>query len=321
VNAFRQAIAETENVEETDFEDDGDYVFLHYEVIMEVDYDVQDAIALVEATIHKVEERTELLLGRRTDGLLGIYDRHSFDADLNYVLHTSIGTVSVVMADIDHFKNVNDTHGHQVGDDVLRAVARVLVSRCGVGAAAYRYGGEELIAILSNIDHDEAMKFAESVRLDVEKLRFENPALSVTLSLGAATFPIDGATFKELVGSADAALYDAKHSGRNCVKGSQHKAADAAGEGVLIRVHVMLNKMKSGRLQTTVIQPGTSTGAVMTYRDEAEVRNLLKSFTLTDGAIEANLATLSEIGPMELLKVVTIDISQDLLQSLGFKGV
>ncbi len=227
VAALRQAIAEHGETSETDFQDDDDYIFLHYEVALTQDMDIQDATELVEGVIGNIEKRADQLVARRRDGLLGILDRASFDADLSHALSNAQRRVALAMADIDHFKHVNDTYGHRVGDNVLRAVAQVLVNRSAHNAVPYRYGGEELAVIITGADARSAAQFAESVRADVEKLSFEEPALKVTVSLGVAVAPSDGDSTEQLVTKADARLYRAKREGRNCVR-----TADETERGV-----------------------------------------------------------------------------------------
>jgi len=218
VAALRQAIAEHGATSETHFQDDDDYIFLHYDVTLTEDLDVQGAAEVVEHVIGNIRTRADRLVARRADGLLGISDRGSFDADLSHALSNAKPRVALAMADIDHFKQVNDTYGHQAGDAVLRAVAQVLVNRSPPNAVPYRYGGEELAVIIPGADAQSAAQFAESVRADVEKLSFEEPAFNVTVSLGVAIAPSDGNTDQELVRNADARLYRAKHEGRNCVR-------------------------------------------------------------------------------------------------------
>jgi len=126
------------------------------------------------------------------------------------------------MADIDHFKKVKDTHGHQIGDEVLRVIANVLTTRCCTcKGVAYRYGGEEMAIILTGDDAQNAMQFAESVRAEVENLSFKKAGLKLTVSLGVATAPHDGNKADILVKIADSMLYRAKHDGRNCVRTSE----------------------------------------------------------------------------------------------------
>jgi diguanylate cyclase (GGDEF)-like protein len=124
------------------------------------------------------------------------------------------------MADIDDFKPVNDTFGHVVGDDVLRSVAKILTSKCnGRNRLEYRYGGEELAAILTGDEASRATEVAESIRADVERLRLDaQPDLKLTISLDIAAAPDVGRNAAELVKLADAALYRGKEEGRNCVR-------------------------------------------------------------------------------------------------------
>lgn len=158
MEAYRQAVREQEDTEESDFQDDDDYVFLYYEMRLSEDLEIQAAISRVEKVVAAIEERTEQLVRRRLDPLLSVFDRGSFDADLALVLRHPQAGVGLVLAD---FKKVNDEYGHQKGDTVLRAVAQVLSSKCGqYGGTAYRYGGEELAAILTATDEKKMVHFA-----------------------------------------------------------------------------------------------------------------------------------------------------------------
>jgi diguanylate cyclase (GGDEF)-like protein len=122
---------------------------------------------------------------------LGIFDRGSFESDLLHAL-TGRPPVALVMVDIDHFKQVNDGLGHPVGDEVLRAVAKVLTND-GRSRVEYRYGGEELALILTGDDAGRATEVAESVRVDVEELRFAAYRdLRVTVSVGIGEAPREG---------------------------------------------------------------------------------------------------------------------------------
>ncbi len=174
---------------------------------------------MVDAAIQRIHQRADQLVTRKRDGLLGIFDRGSFESDLTHAL-TGRLSVALVMVDIDHFKQVNDVLGHPVGDEVLRAVAKVLTSKCdGRNRVEYRYGGEELALILTGDDAARATEVAESVRVDVEELRFDGYRdLRVTVSVGVGEVPREGSNSAELVRCADAALYRAKAEGRNRVR-------------------------------------------------------------------------------------------------------
>lgn len=124
------------------------------------------------------------------------------------------------MVDIDHFKRVNDTLGHRVGDEVLRSVATVMLDQCdGKHRIGYRYGGEELAVILTGDDAARALELGERVRATVQRLRFKVNDLTVTVSVGVAEAGEDRDN-DSLVKIADARLYRAKEEGRNRVVGA-----------------------------------------------------------------------------------------------------
>jgi two-component system, cell cycle response regulator len=125
--------------------------------------------------------------------------------------------ISFIFFDIDHFKNVNDTYGHVVGDTVLRKVAETIQSSLRAGDTLARWGGEEIIASLLGASEQDAVMKAEEIREKVEKLTFpEAENLKVTISSGVASSEKNLA-LSELVKHADQALYTAKNSGRNKV--------------------------------------------------------------------------------------------------------
>ena len=219
IAALRQAIAEDEESSESDFQDDGDYIFLHYAITITEDLEIREAIHFVDAVIERIRKRADQLLSRKRDGMLGIFERGSFESDLTHALNSK-HPVALIMADIDHFKQVNDTFGHLTGDTALRAVAKVLSGKCdGRSRVEYRYGGEELAVILTGDEADRAAELADSIRADVERLRLDDqPNLKLTISLGIAAAPEVDRNAAELVKRADAALYLAKREGRNCVR-------------------------------------------------------------------------------------------------------
>jgi diguanylate cyclase (GGDEF)-like protein/PAS domain S-box-containing protein len=166
-----------------------------------------------------------------TDGLTGIANRRAFDEALKREWKRTLrhGTqISLLLLDIDHFKEFNDRYGHQVGDDCLRAVAQAAAGAVRATDMVARYGGEELALILPQVDVAGAGETAEKVRSVVEGLRVPhsgNPEGGgwVTASLGAATaLARVGGTMRMpegLLQAADHALYRAKHGGRNRVEG------------------------------------------------------------------------------------------------------
>jgi diguanylate cyclase (GGDEF)-like protein/PAS domain S-box-containing protein len=164
-----------------------------------------------------------------TDGLTGIANRRAFDEALEREWKRTLrhGTqISLLLLDIDHFKEFNDEYGHQVGDDCLRAVAQAAVGAVRASDIVARYGGEELALILPQVDVAGAGETAEKVRAVVEGLRIShggNPGGWVTVSVGAATaLARVGGTMRMpegLLQAADHALYKAKLGGRNRVEG------------------------------------------------------------------------------------------------------
>ena len=172
----------------------------------------------------------QLFVMAMTDGLTGLSNRRAFDAELErqwtHVLEES-SQVSLVLLDIDHFKQFNDEYGHLAGDDCLRVVGAAVKSAVRGGDVVARYGGEEIAIILPSTDPHEAVLLAEAVRNAIESLRIPhagNPegGSKVTASLGVATaLARAGGAIRmpeSLLLSVDKALYMAKAEGRNCVR-------------------------------------------------------------------------------------------------------
>jgi diguanylate cyclase (GGDEF)-like protein len=176
----------------------------------------QAAVALQNARLYELA---------MVDGLTGLFVRRYFDARLGEEVERSARfntEFCVVMLDIDDFKKLNDTHGHTIGDRVLRAVSAVIAAEMrGVDTAA-RYGGEEVALILPRTSLVDAYNVAERIGAEVAQARVEDEdgnAVSVTVSMGVAGHPESGAASGEaLVGLADRALYRAKRTGKNRVE-------------------------------------------------------------------------------------------------------
>jgi len=165
-------------------------------------------------------KRHEIVLRRmaETDALTGAVNRRAFEDHLDYQLARAARIdrpLSLLMLDLDHFKNVNDVWGHPVGDKVLKAFADICRRNLRDGDVLARMGGEEFALLLPGADGDAACRVGERIRRTLENTRldaYEN--LKATVSVGCATCQGDG-TAKTLVAAADAALYQAKRSGRN----------------------------------------------------------------------------------------------------------
>ncbi len=174
------------------------------------------------------EKRAALEQLSRTDGLTGLVNRRHFDERLETEWARAMryrAPLSCLLLDIDHFKRVNDTWGHQFGDTVLREVAGVARRTLRDVDVLARYGGEELIFLLPETTPEEAWRAAERLRMGVEAMRLvcrtvEPPeTVRCTASIGVATAPgLELETAAELVQLADQCLYEAKEGGRNQVR-------------------------------------------------------------------------------------------------------
>ncbi len=153
------------------------------------------------------------------DGLTQLYDRFSFDTRLDeeFRRHSRYKkSFSLILIDVDDFKKLNDTHGHQEGDRVLFKLSVIISKTVRSADFPARYGGEEFVVILPETDFDKGKKLAERLRQKVEK-EFKNE-IPVTISVGGASFPKHSTGKKDLIAKADENLYLAKSEGKNLVK-------------------------------------------------------------------------------------------------------
>jgi len=158
------------------------------------------------------------------DGVTGIFNRRYFELRIAEEMARSTRhglTFSVIMVDIDHFKQLNDEFGHLVGDEVLRQVSAILTQQLRKSDVLSRFGGEDFAIITPETALDSALAVADKLRRVVESWHFPGVARPVTISAGVAEFPAQGGTRDELVKSADEALYAAKQTGRNRVVTAQ----------------------------------------------------------------------------------------------------
>ncbi len=186
------------------------------------------AIAIQNARTYEEMERQAI-----SDGLTGIHNYRHFHESLKAEVRRA-GRYGehfcLLMMDLDHFKAVNDTIGHQKGDDVLRAVAGVLRTCSRQSDYLARYGGEEFAMILPQTTLDEARTLAERIRSSVAMLDPGHPDLLVTMSIGVSAYPESAEDSDGVLGAADAALLRAKNGGRNRVCLYTEAAADTAAE-------------------------------------------------------------------------------------------
>lgn len=165
------------------------------------------------------------------DKLTGLLNRHGFDFESRKIFAVMTGkngeperrkdpikSIGVLFIDLDHFKKINDSHGHDVGDSILHQAAKLIYDSCRIGDLVCRWGGEEFVLALPNISSNRLRALAEEIRLGVEEGKFIK-GLKITASIGFAYSIDKNISLEKLIKSADEALYKAKESGRNRVVG------------------------------------------------------------------------------------------------------
>jgi len=175
---------------------------------------------LAAVSIHNAMLYRETRKKAVTDGLTGLYNHRWFQERLRDEVERAgrLGhELSVIICDLDHFKRINDTFGHPVGDEVLKAVSQVIRESVRKVDSAARYGGEEFVLIMVGTGAEGAREFAERLRKKVGKLVFHASMkeFNVSLSMGISVYPSDARCKEDLIEMADEALYRAKQSGRN----------------------------------------------------------------------------------------------------------
>lgn len=186
---------------------------------------------------NRIEQDESVLKQLATrDALTGLSNRRVFQQ----LLETELGRsnrfkhdLSLLMIDIDHFKQVNDKYGHQAGDMVLKEMSQRLNKTVRNVDHVCRYGGEEIAIVLPETDAENAFQLAHKIRHVVSAYKFNiggDGMIPVTISIGVATCPTDAENDDNLISAADSALYTAKSSGRNCVRSYREQAVEAAAE-------------------------------------------------------------------------------------------
>jgi diguanylate cyclase (GGDEF)-like protein len=177
----------------------------------------QIALALVNVQLRDTLHRQSV-----TDALTGLFNRRYLDETLKRELYRAQRKklpLAVIVLDIDHFKHVNDTYGHDAGDAVLRLIAQLLRNNVRESDLACRFGGEELVIVLTECELASALERAETVReaIAAMKIDYDDHTITVTASFGVSIHPDNGTEAQGLIQAADQALYEAKRSGRNRV--------------------------------------------------------------------------------------------------------
>lgn len=199
------------------------------------DFDFASLLSLVGNHMSLIIEKIKLFQETErlsiTDGLTELFNTRYFykQLDLEIARTDRYGnSFSLILLDIDNFKQLNDTYGHQAGDDILHEFAKILKTASRETDIVVRYGGEEFIIILPNTSEEDTISLAERIRSNVEKNLFlinHTVGIHVTVSGGISSYPQNADNSKSLLNAADTALYSAKASGKNrilCFKGKIH---------------------------------------------------------------------------------------------------
>ncbi|TSI08685.1 GGDEF domain-containing protein [Lysinibacillus sp. BW-2-10] len=175
---------------------------------------IKSKITEVKQLYYDIQEHLQILTDQnQKDGLTGLANRRTFDSQIKEWVDHQI-PFSLIMLDIDRFKKVNDTYGHLVGDDVLKFLAKLLQESCRTNDRCFRYGGEEFIILLKNIDANQAYDIAERLRIKIEQT-VSPTGEPINISLGITSFKENDIHPTPIIERADTALYHSKETGRN----------------------------------------------------------------------------------------------------------
>ena len=186
----------------------------HFAFVRPKDQQIQAIVADLEEARLNAEKLA------RYDALTGVLSRHAILAALDVEVERikrHNGSLACLMLDLDRFKKINDTYGHQFGDEVLHRIAQLISEHCRTSDHFGRYGGEEFLLVLPETGIDGAMKFAERVRGAVAEKHLDRNEERITLSIGVTEWHKDDGSSSTLIAEADRALFEAKAAGRNRV--------------------------------------------------------------------------------------------------------
>jgi diguanylate cyclase (GGDEF)-like protein len=224
------------------------------------------------------------------DSFLQIYNRGRLDNDLPQLVRSanSDHPSSLIIIDIDNFKNVNDTHGHAMGDVVVKKTAALVQSVCKGKGHCYRYSGDELVVLLPNYTVDEAFALGERVRVTICEADFQPFTESVTVSAGVSAYPETTRDGTKLFEHADSALYDAKAEGGDCVckagraEPSRGQSPSLAMQGVP-RAEIA-RRIEAAELRVSISQ-GVSPIFILEARNESDLEISILKITLEKNGI------------------------------------
>ncbi len=256
------------------------------------------------------QQNVELKYLATRDPLTGCFNRRSFFEQFDHIwesAETNAQGLSCLMVDVDHFKSINDNHGHSMGDDVLRRVASTLLSVASDVGVVCRYGGEEFCIVMPNADLPKARALGESLRTTIAALQF--PQLTITVSVGVATR--DGAVLapQDLLDQADKALYFSKETGRNRVSAWTDVPANFSIEKKKERK--IPTSYEAASAQAVPYQAVASLMAALAYRDPD---------TAAHSTRVADLCVAAARGLMSAGEAYTLEIAA-LLHDIGKIGV
>jgi diguanylate cyclase (GGDEF)-like protein len=188
-----------------------------------IDRKVFSAAQYIQESLSVIEAKKLMNTLRESaikDSLTGLYNRRFLQDYTETLVAGALRrgkAIGLIMCDLDYFKQVNDTYGHDVGDAILRETAATLVKCVRKTDFVLRFGGEEFLVVLVDVEEGEALTIAEKIRttLAAKKLKVPDGTLSKTISLGICEFPTDTEGIWQAIKYADVALYEAKHRGRN----------------------------------------------------------------------------------------------------------
>lgn len=195
-------------------------------LLMHVKIDGADEILNLAETFNKMidslylhkKENESLRILSNTDDLTALYNHRYLFEKFQELIDNGIENISILFCDIDKFKIINDTYGHAVGDMVLKEIGKIVKEHVNGFGEGFRFGGEEIVAILENKNVNQALDIAERLRLSViscEKIQRYADYFPITISIGIASYPDNGKSVKKIISRADLAMYYSKRNGRN----------------------------------------------------------------------------------------------------------
>jgi len=193
-----------------------------------------------------------------TDPLTGLLTRAAFEVEFKSFMDSAYKTgqpISLAFLDIDSFLQINETHGHEGGDQVLETTAEIILQSAGENALVARYGGDEFALVFPYIEREQAFLILEGIRSVIENCKtFGNVTTDITLTGGIASFPIDGNTEGEIIRKADQALYRAKKSSRNNIRlAYEEKMAPKTSHFTLTQLERLTNLSKKEGIGEAVL--------------------------------------------------------------------